>query len=373
MLARLFVLAAALAHSLVFAQEPNSRLLSGPQSAAPEISSIPAYVARGGRTQPIVAVVGENTFTELTDYVVPFGVLSESGVAQVFALGTQGGAIQMFPALRIQPQKTIQEFDKDVPLGADYVIVPAVHKTDDPALIGWISSQAKKGATIVGVCDGVWAVANAGLLAGKNAVGHWYSWGDLVKQFPSTHFIKNRRYVADGQVITTTGVTASMPVSVALVEAIAGRQRAAALAESLGMNGWGPTHRSDDFHLSANHALTAAKNWLSLWAHESVAIPVSPGVDEISLALVADALSRTYRSTAYSLAVSADPIKTKHGLLILPDRTSATPKASDKTITLPAPGLRSTQSLDWALSQITQAYGAETSAFVALQIEYPRP
>ncbi len=32
------------------------------------------------------AIVGENQFTELTDYVVPYGVLSASGVADVQAL-----------------------------------------------------------------------------------------------------------------------------------------------------------------------------------------------------------------------------------------------------------------------------------------------
>ena len=50
------------------------------------------------------------------------------------------------------------------------MIVPGVHRDDDPALLKWWRRQAAKGATIVGVCDGVWVLANAGLLKGHRAM-----------------------------------------------------------------------------------------------------------------------------------------------------------------------------------------------------------
>jgi putative intracellular protease/amidase len=233
-----------------------------PDAPATDITTqrLPVYQPRFNRTQPIIAVVAENTYTELTDYVVPYGVLTESGVAQVFALATRPGPVQMFPALKIQPQATVADFDTRHPQGADYVIVPAVHHTDDPALLAWIRSQATKGATVIGVCDGVWVVANAGLLTGRKAVGHWFSFDDLKRRFPHTEFLRDVRYVADGNVITTTGVTASIPVSLALVEAIAGQALATALARSLGVRRWDAGHRSTDFKLDAHHAWTAAGN-----------------------------------------------------------------------------------------------------------------
>jgi transcriptional regulator GlxA family with amidase domain len=141
--------------------------------------------------------------------VVPYAVLTESGVAQVVALATKEGAIQMFPALRVQPQAMVADFDVHFPEGADYVIVPAVHHIEDQALIAWVAAQAKKGATIVGVCDGVWVVANTGLLSGRKAVGHWYSFDDLKKKFPKTVWVQDMRYLADGRVVTTAGVIAS--------------------------------------------------------------------------------------------------------------------------------------------------------------------
>ena len=47
------------------------------------------------------------------------------------------------------------------------VIVPAMSRDDDPAVLEWLRSQAAKGAMIVGVCAGAKVVAEAGLLDGK--------------------------------------------------------------------------------------------------------------------------------------------------------------------------------------------------------------
>jgi transcriptional regulator GlxA family with amidase domain len=273
----------------------------------------------------------------------------------------------MFPALKIEPYATSAEFDTRFPDGADYVIVPAVHYTEDPTLLAWVTAQAAKGAKIIGVCDGVWVLANAGLLRGRRATGHWYSFGDLEKQFKETTWVRNQRYVSDGNVVTTTGVTASMPVSLALVEAIAGRARAEAVAKSLGVADWSPTHPSDVFRLSARHLFTAARNWLSFWSHENVGVPVAQGTDEIALALVADAYSRTYLSSAFSISQSQGAIRTKRGLLLLPDSVAGASKPPDRML----PIAEVTPSLDRALENIAQSYGRATAAFVALQLEYP--
>ncbi len=333
---------------------------------------IPAYAPRFGRLQPVIAVVGENTFTELTDYVIPYGVLHESGVAEVVALATKAGPIQMFPALAIRPQSTVDAFDARFPEGADYVIVPAVHRAEDAALVGWVSSQAAKGATIVGVCDGVWVLANAGLLKGHRAVGHWYSFGDLEKKFPETTWVRNRRYVADGKIVTTTGVTASIPVSLALVEAIGGRERAVSVARAMGAADWSDAHRSDDFKLKGPHMYTAATNWVLSWAGDEVGIPISIGMDEVSLALVADAYSRTYRSEAVSISSSGADVRTRGGLSIVPDRITGGPKAPGRTLK-PLDDTKPVTALDAALRDIAATYGQSTSAFVALQMEYPQP
>jgi hypothetical protein len=303
----------------------------------------------------------------------------------------------MFPALTIAPAATVSAFDARFPQGADVVIVPAVHDDDDPELLAWVTMQAERGATIVGICDGVWVLARAGLLSGRTGVGHWYSMSRLQKRFPATTWIRDRRFVADGPIITTTGVTASTPIALALVEAIAGRAKADSLAHALGVQSWSPHHDSALFSLDAGHVRTAVANRVAFWGHETVGVPVYEGIDDIALALTADAYSRTYRSRARSVAAANTPVTTRWGLRVLPDaaaptliaerltrqhehRASGAPGAREHTIPaekgnpvdylVPVREDRPVRALDDALAGITQRYGARTSAFVALQLEY---
>jgi hypothetical protein len=219
--------------------------------------------------------------------------------------------------------------------------------------------------------------------------------GRLQNRFPETTWLRDRRFVADGRIVTTTGVTASTPVSLALVEAIAGREKADSLAHSLGVWSWFPDHDSDQFSLSMGHVRTAAANWLAFWGRETVGLPVYEGIDEIALALTADAYSRTYRSRARSVAATDAPVTTRRGLRILPDvvspaliaktslgegrGASSSPEAQEPVLVangnpvdylVPLRTDRPVRALDDALASIAQRYGTRTAAFVALQLEY---
>jgi putative intracellular protease/amidase len=331
-----------------------------------------AHAAPVTRERPVVAVLGYNAATEVTDYVVPYGILAESGVAEVVALSTGPGPIRMSPALRFEAQATTKEFDARFPDGADYVIVPNIYDgANDPVVLEWIKLQAARGATIVGICDGVPVLANAGLLQERRATGHWKTIPALERRHPDTQWLRNRRYVADGNVITTSGVSASIPVSVALVEAIGGREAAERVAKSLGVADWSPVHNSLRFKLTAGHLLTALMNKALFWRHEALGVEVASGVDEISVALVADAYARTRRSTAVSVAQSDGPVLTRRGLTLIPDRVSTGPDQPNRMLpsfkTLPA-----AQALDFAIDGIAASYGDATADFVALTMEYPQ-
>ena len=333
------------------------------------VASLPQYEPRFGRTRAVIAVLGDNEATETTDYVVPYGILAEARVADVIALSTGPGPIEMRPALRFRVHATIAEFDARYPNGADYVIVPNIYDgAKKPVILEWVRRQARLGGTIVGICDGVPVLANAGLLEGRRATGHWKTIDGLERKHPGTRWLRNRRYVADGNVITTSGVSASIPISVALIEAIGGRARAEAVAKTLGVKDWSPVHDSGQFRLGGK-LLTGLLNKALVWRHEDLGIAVAPGVDEISLALIADSYSRTRRSWAFSVAASSAPLPTRRGLILLPDRQSGT---GQPRVMLPAAGnWPATQALDRALEGIEAKYGEPTAALVAVQIEYP--
>jgi putative intracellular protease/amidase len=337
-----------------------------------EANGLPEYRARFDRPRAVVAVVGYNAATEVTDYVVPYGILAESGVAEVVALATREGPIQMSPALRFQAQATTKQFDARFPDGADYVIVPNVYEGEnDAGLLEWIRLQAARGAIIVGICDGVPTLANAGLLQGRRATGHWRTIDGLERKHAGTRWLRNTRYVADGNVITTSGVSASIPISVALVEAIGGRAQAERVARFLGVDDWSPLHHSEQFRLDGGSLLTVLANKAMFWRHEALGLEVGHGVDEIAVALIADAYARTRRSSALSVAPSGEPVRTRRGLLLVPDRVSNGPGRPDRMLPL-FETLPPAQALDRALQGIAASYGDATAAFVALTMEYPR-
>ena len=305
------------------------------------------------------------------DYLMTFGVLRRSDVADVMLLSTQPGPVELYPALTVEPHATIAEFDSTHPRGADYVIVPAMSRDDDPVALEWIRNQAAGGATIIGVCAGAKVIGAAGLLDGRRATTHWFYLDDLLERSPTITYVPDRRIVMDGNLVTTTGITASMPSMLTLIEAIAGRERAESVARDLGVARWDARHDSDAFEFTRPFALTVLRNVLAFWDREELGIELVPGIDEVSLALVADAWSRTYRSQAVTFAGLAGAVETRGGVSVLPDRTGDDGALEGPVLTAVAlvPGA----ALDEALEAIERRYGDPTAHVVAMQLEYPRP
>jgi putative intracellular protease/amidase len=335
---------------------------------------LPHYQNRFGRNRPVVAVIAENGATEMTDFVIPYSVLKEAQVAEVVALAIKPGNVTMLPtSLQLVPQSIAAQFDITYPEGADYVIVPAAVKYDDSDLIAWVASQAAKGATVVSICDGAFVVANAGLFKGRHATAHWFTDAMRRQAYPNVTWVKNTRYVADGKVISTAGISASMPVSFALVDAIGGHDVAKSVAASYGFQEWTSRHNSEMFEPRiGNLGAFLSKNFFNKWFHstDKIGVSVSAGVDDVTFALTMDAYSRTGRSKAFAVSTSAAPFSTRSGLTFVPDATS---NSGGGIRTLPElPKAPAPHAFDRVLDSIADTYGKSTADAVANDFEYAR-
>lgn len=344
---------------------------AAPPIATEESDATIAALKPPKRQRPLIAIVGINDATETTDYLMPYGILRRADVADVMMLATKPGPVTLFPALKVEPQATVADFDAQHPDGADYVIVPAMSRDDDPTALQWIKSQAEKGAIIVGVCAGAKVVGNTGLLDGRRATTHWYYLKELRDKHPAIRYVPDRRLVVDRGVATTTGITASMTMSLTLIEAIAGRDKADAVSRDLGLTTWDARHDSGAFRFTRPFALTAIRNTIAFWNREQFGIELNPGVDEVSLALVADAWSRTYRSRAITFASAATDLRTRNGIRIVPDQVATSWPAEH--LLPPIADRPPAIALDQALHDIETRYGTRTADFVAMQLEYPKP
>jgi putative intracellular protease/amidase len=314
--------------------------------------------------KPTVAVLAINEGTEMTDFLLPHAVLQRSGLVEVHAVAPQRGRVHLYPALEVEVAEDLASFDLAHPSGADYVIVPAMSNTNHPAAIGWLRQQAGKGARIIGVCAGALVVADAGLLDGRRFVTHWYYREQLLERHPTAVYVPHQRYLVDRDVATTTGITASVPMLLALVESIGGRDRAQALALDLGVDSWSPEHDSSQFGLNAKRRWNYIVNKIAFWQHERWGVDVKDGMDDVALALTADAWSRTGRVTVDASA--AGPVKLGSGMMLV-----AQPAEQQIPRVPLESSMKPLHQLDRTLCDIGERFGDARSDRVRMELEYP--
>lgn len=101
---------------------------------------------------------------------------------------------------------------------------------DDP-MIRWLS--AVRATLTASVCTGAFLLAQAGLLRDQQVTTHWEDCDELARRWPGLTVVRDRRWVRDGDVITSAGISAGIDMSLHLVEILADRALAEATARQM--------------------------------------------------------------------------------------------------------------------------------------------
>lgn len=365
LLAALIVTPIVLAPGAPAAAPPPAEPIAADEQAATIAAMRPARAT----DRPVIAIIAWNQATELSDFFSAYGVLKRADVAEVTVVAEQAEPVQLYPGPKITPEATIADFDAQHPEGADYVVVPAMDPGTDQVIADWLVAQHSKGAKIISICNGSRMIGFAGLLDGRRATGHWSAVAELRQKHPTMTFVPDRRYVVDDGVATSTGITANIPIMLALVEAIGGRPVAERTAAELGVASWDARHRSAGFELTLEHKKTFIRNALTFWRRETVGIPLEQGVDEVALGLLVDAYARTNLASVVTLGAGGAPVRSRHGLMILPDQPSESARVD--RILPPPPTEAPAQTLENELPVVAARYDLPTAKIVALVMEYP--
>lgn len=96
----------------------------------------------------------------------------------------------------------------------------------DPAELDWVRAQRASVPLMTSVCTGSLVYAAAGILAGRPATTHWELLDLLGRLDPSIDVRPDDRFVDDGDLITSSGVSAGIDMALHLVDRLAGRERA---------------------------------------------------------------------------------------------------------------------------------------------------
>ncbi|WP_431045599.1 helix-turn-helix domain-containing protein [Streptomyces sp. P1-3] len=125
---------------------------------------------------------------------------------------------------------------------ADTVIIPGWLPTEEPpspAVTRSLRRAHDRGARLVSICTGAFALAHAGLLDGRRATTHWARADELAARFPAVHIDRDVLYVDHGDVATSAGAGAGIDLCLHLVRTDQGAGYAAHVARSMVM----PPHR----------------------------------------------------------------------------------------------------------------------------------
>jgi transcriptional regulator GlxA family with amidase domain len=96
----------------------------------------------------------------------------------------------------------------------------------DPAHLDWVRRQRQTVPLMTSVCTGSLVYAAAGLLSGRPATTYWGCFDELLALDETVQPRRDDRWVDDGDLVTSAGVSAGIDMSLHLVARLAGDERA---------------------------------------------------------------------------------------------------------------------------------------------------
>jgi transcriptional regulator GlxA family with amidase domain len=174
---------------------------------------------------------------EILDLAGPSEVFAASGF-DIYTMSVDGKEILSQGFITIKP-----EFSLETAPVPDIVVFPgggATAPANDPKVMEWVKKLHERGSILMSVCTGAQILARAGYLDNKN-VTTWHGYiNDLQKLVPTAVVLGNTRFVDNGNIITTAGVSAGIDGALYLVSRLNGMDAAKKTAYYMEYDKWDP-------------------------------------------------------------------------------------------------------------------------------------
>ena len=156
---------------------------------------------------------------EIVDYAGPFEVFGGAGY-DVFTVAASKAPITTVYGMSVTPKYSFA----DAP-HADIVVVPGGGVADarkSAPTLQWVRAQSAGALHTMSVCNGAFILASAGLLDGLSATTTYGLIPKLRREFPRINVVEDQRYVDNGKIITTAGLSAGIDGAFHLVAVMGG-------------------------------------------------------------------------------------------------------------------------------------------------------
>lgn len=164
---------------------------------------------------------------EVLDFAGPFEVFSVANERHDYAffdvtvVARNSDPVIARNGLSVNPHRTLAEVTE-----TELLIVPGGLGTrpliHDSGVIEWIRDISENAERVMSVCTGALLLAKAGLLRGLNATTHQGALKLLAELAPDTQVIEDARFIDNGKVVTSAGISAGIDMSLYMVEKLLG-------------------------------------------------------------------------------------------------------------------------------------------------------
>ncbi len=175
---------------------------------------------------------------EVLDFCGPFEVFAitrdmldaTKPLFNVYTIAEKDAPVIARNGLSINPNYTLANCPKP-----DIFLIPGGQGTrreiHNPALIDWIKNHAKDAELVLSVCTGAFLLAKAGLLDGLSATTYHTAFDTLQELSPTCTLKPGQRFVDNGHIITSAGISAGIDMSLYIIAKLFGMGQALNTAE----------------------------------------------------------------------------------------------------------------------------------------------
>lgn len=156
---------------------------------------------------------------------------SEDSLFNVFTVAESLNLVRSRAGMKVMPEFSLSEHP-DI----DCLIIPGGVVSNEICkehVVHWIYEQSKRVMITGSVCTGAFLLAQAGILDDKSATTHWEDISYLRSMFPQVSVKEGVRWVDEGNVVSSAGISAGIDMSLHLVERLHGKQLAERTAKQL--------------------------------------------------------------------------------------------------------------------------------------------
>lgn len=181
---------------------------------------------------------------EVLDFCGPFEVFGVAGLRgggerpfSVYTVAEKAGPIKARNGLSVNPAFTFADCPQP-----DILLVPGGQGTrkqiHNEELVNWVREQAGRVELLLSVCTGALVLAKAGLLEGLAATTHFRAFDELAALAPNTTLCPEKRYVDNGNIVLSAGVSAGIDMALYVVGRLLGEEQSNETARYIQYDYW---------------------------------------------------------------------------------------------------------------------------------------